>query len=98
MTQIFLSLQPSPVVDPEKSSLQYLIKSINERKGSFRNVTEEILEQEIMNQSENEAIELDGESETQDQVEEEEDEKTKRDKIYKARGEMLKQLGYVMSI
>ena len=49
MSNITVSLQAPTVPNPEKHSLQYLISRINEQKGSFRNVTEESLEEEIRN-------------------------------------------------
>ncbi len=42
-----LSLQASPQADKDKESLQYLIRRVNEQRGSFRNVTEKSLEEEI---------------------------------------------------
>ena len=46
---ISISLQAFPPPDKEKESLQYLIQRINAQRGSFRNVTEESLEEEIRN-------------------------------------------------
>lgn len=42
-----LSLQAFSPPDKEKESLKYLIQRINEQRGSFRNVTERSLEEEI---------------------------------------------------
>ena len=44
---ILLSLQASSNPDPDQDSLQSLIARINEQRGSFRDVTEEGLEEEI---------------------------------------------------
>lgn len=42
-----LSLQAFSPADKNKESLQYLIRRVNEQRGSFRNVTEKSLEKEI---------------------------------------------------
>ncbi len=42
-----LSLQAFPPADKDKESLQYLIRRVNEQRGSFRNVSEQSLEEEI---------------------------------------------------
>ena len=81
---LLLSLQAFPPEDQDKQSLQYLISRINEQKGSFRNVTEQSLEEDIQ------AVK-DGADEEQDvvaAVEEVEDGK----EVSTAREEMLKQV------
>ena len=85
-----LSLQAFPTVDKGKNSLEYLIKRINEQKGSFRNVTEASLKEEIQ------ALQ-DGEAETSEDdvfesVEDVEDIKSKREAVTTAREEILKQV------
>jgi len=88
--QLSLSLQAFPVIDKDKQSLQYLIARVNEQKGSFRNVTKESLEEEIRNAEE-------GKTDPEDEdvvetIEVVKDAKTKRDEVYQARGEILKQI------
>ena len=85
-----LSLQALPTVNKGKKSLEYLIERINEQKGSFRNVTEEGLKEEIQ-------ILHNGEAETSEDevfetVEDVEDLKSKREAITTAREEILKQV------
>ncbi len=88
--QLSLSLQAFPVIDKDKESLQYLIARVNEQKGSFRNVTEESLEEEIRNAEEGK---IDPEDEdVVETIEVVKDAKTKRDEVYQARGEILKQI------
>lgn len=89
--QLSISLQAFPTVDKDKESLKYLIARINQQKGSFRNVTEQSLEEEIQ-------AEEAGQPETDDQhvletVEEVEDAKTKQEEVIKAREDMIKQIG-----
>ena len=89
--QLFLSLQAFPTVDKEKESLKYLISRINQQKGSFRNVTEQSLEEEIR-------AEEAGKSDTDNQdvielVEELEDVKTTQEEVSKAREDIIKQIG-----
>ena len=85
-----LSLQALPTVNKDKKSLEYLIERINEQKGSFRNVTEESLEEEIQTSHNGEAETSDDDVlETVDDVE---DLKSKREAITTAREEILKQV------
>lgn len=85
-----LSLQALPTVNKDKKSLEYLIERINEQKGSFRNVTEESLEEEnqILHNGEAETSEND----VLEAVEDVEDLKSKREAITTAREEILKQV------
>ena len=93
MSNITVSLQAPVAPNPEKNSLQYLISRINEQKGSFRNVAEESLEEEIHNGEAGEvALEDDDHMDTGEVVE---DAKTKRERLTKAREEMLKSIGQV---
>ena len=85
-----LSLQAFPLVDQDKESLQYLIRRINEQKGSFRNVTEQSLEEEIHALEAGETQPDDGD--VVETVEEAEDPKAKREEVSKARDEILKQV------
>ena len=85
-----LSLQAPPTVNKGKKSLECLIERINEQKGSFRNVTEENLEEEIQTSH-------NGEAETSDDdvletVDDLEDLKSKREAVTTAREEILKQV------
>ena len=85
-----LSLQALPTINKGKNSLEYLIERINEQKGSFRNVTEESLEEEIR-------VLHSGEAETSEDdvfetVEDVEDLKSKREAVTTAREEILKQV------
>ena len=89
--QLSIFLQAFPTVDKDKESLKYLIARINQQKGSFRNVTEQSLEEEIQ-------AEEAGKTETDDQdvletVEEVEDAKTKQEEVIKAREDIIKQIG-----
>ena len=89
--QLSLCLQAFPTVDKDKESLKYLISRINQQKGSFRNVTEQSLEDEIQAQEA-------GNIDTDDQqvvetVEEVEDVRTKQEELTKAREDMIKQIG-----
>lgn len=88
---VLLSLRGSPKRDPDKDSLPFLISRINEQKGSFRNVTEESLEEEIVA----------GRDEQMDSIEESEepedvqDSGLSREQLVTAREEML---GRVMCV
>lgn len=89
--QLSLCLQAFPTADKDKESLKYLISRINQQKGSFRNVTEQSLEEEIQAQEA-------GNIDTDDQqvvetVEEVEDVRTKQEELTKAREDMIKQIG-----
>lgn len=89
--QLSLSLQAFPTVDKEKESLKYLISRINQQKGSFRNVTEQSLEEELQAQ---EAGSIDTDNpDLIETVEEVEDVKTKQEEITKAREDIMKQIG-----
>lgn len=92
MADLKVSIQSQPVKDPEHETLQYLISRINEQKGSFRSVTEQSLEEEIKHAVEDTAI-SEGE-EIEDGEEQVEDDTVKRDKIWKAREEMMRQVEY----
>lgn len=90
-----LSLQAWPAVDKDKESLQYLISRINEQKGSFRNVTEESLEEELRhlgNGGDPDAVASGGDTNEQD-ITDAEEPSTKKDSVYKAREEILKHVG-----
>ena len=89
--QLSLCLQAFPALDQDKESLKYLISRINQQKGSFRNVTEQSLEEEIQ------ALEA-GRADVDDQevvetVEEVEHVKTRQEEVTKAREDLIKQIG-----
>ncbi|CAD6592709.1 MAG: RNA polymerase II mediator complex subunit [Alectoria sarmentosa] len=88
--QLSLSLQAFPTVDKDKESLKYLISRINQQKGSFRNVTEQSLEEEIQAQD---AGKPDNDQDVVEKVEEVEDVKTKQEDVTKARDDIIKQIG-----
>ena len=89
---MLLSLQASPVNTPETQSLQYLISRINEQRGGFRNVSEHDLEEEIEAGGDEGAIQEDEDSSDAD--EEVRDVIPKKERVSKAREEMLRQVGY----
>ena len=89
--QLSLSLQAFPTVDKEKESLKYLISRINQQKGSFRNVTEQSLEEEIRAQEAGKT-DLD-EQDIIQTVEDVEDVKSKQEEVTKAREDIIKQIG-----
>lgn len=85
------------MVDEEKESLKYIIACINDQKGSFRNVTEECLEQELREANT-------GQTETQEEREENgadakdlEDPKSRKEEVYQVREEILKQVTFVLA-
>ena len=88
--QLSFCLQAFPTVDKEKESLKYLISRINQQKGSFRNVSEQSLEEEIRAQ---EAGKINEDDQDVEPVEEVEDVKTKQEEVTKAREDMIKQIG-----
>ena len=90
--QLSLSLQAFPTVDKEKDSLEYLISRITQQKGSFRNISEQSLQEEIEAQK---AGKPDAEDQdTLDTVEEVEHVKTKQEEVAQAREDIIKQIGY----
>lgn len=90
--QLSISLQAFPTVDKDKESLKYLIARINQQKGSFRNVTEQSLEEEIQAEEAGKA-ETDDDQDVLDTVEEVEDVKTRQEEVTKAREDIIKQIG-----
>ena len=94
--QLSLSLQAFPTVDKDKDSLNYLISRINQQKGSFRNISEQSLQEEIEAQDA-------GRPDTDNQdpvdtVEEVEHVKTKQEEVAKAREDIIKQIGRVLHL
>ena len=90
--QLSLSLQAFPNVDKDKESLKYLISRINQQKGSFRNVTEQSLEEEIREQEAGKTFPDDQDVvETNEEVE---DVKIKQEEVAQAREDMIRQIGW----
>ena len=90
--QLSLSLQAFPNVDKDKESLKYLISRINQQKGSFRNVTEQSLEEEIQAQEAGKTFP--DEQDIVDTNEKVEDVKTKQEEVTQAREDMIRQIGW----
>ena len=92
--QLSLSLQAFPPPDKEKDSLQYLIKRVNAQRGSFRNVTEQSLEDEIR------ALEAGGDDRDQESatgiIADADNTKTKKEEVAQAKDEILKQTAYAI--
>lgn len=87
-----ISLQPWSKPDKEKDSIGYLIQRINAQKGSFRNVSEQSLEEEIRLEKQRGEVKEDA-MEIEEFVEEEVDgDKLRREALYKARAEIDQQL------
>ncbi|KAL8902580.1 MAG: hypothetical protein Q9207_004581 [Kuettlingeria erythrocarpa] len=84
--QLSLSLRAWPSTDKTKESLPYLIARINEQKGSFRNVTEASLEEEIR-------VAEAGGAQVTDDAEEGQDIKAKEEKLIKAREQIIQEVG-----
>lgn len=87
-----ISLRAWPAPDKTVESLPYLIARINEQKGSFRNVTEASLEEEILAAEVGESQESD-DTEQKDAVVEGHHTKAKGDELATAREEIIKQVG-----
>ena len=83
-----LSLRALPKVDPNKESLPFLISRINTQRGSFRNFTEESLEEEIRSQENGELELLEEEAPAEDT----QDVKSRQEELAGARQEMLTQV------
>ncbi|KAL8928990.1 MAG: hypothetical protein Q9208_001433 [Pyrenodesmia sp. 3 TL-2023] len=81
-----LSLRAWPSSDKRIESLPHLIARINEQKGSFRNVTEASLEEEIR------AAEA-GEAQATDDAEEGQNPKAKEDELLRAREQIIQEVG-----
>ncbi|KAI4289589.1 MAG: hypothetical protein L6R35_001146 [Caloplaca aegaea] len=87
-----ISLRAWPSQDKTADSLPYLIARINEQKGSFRNVTEASLEEEIRAKEAGESNDT-AESETKDVGEESQGFEAHGDALATAREEIIKQVG-----
>ncbi|KAL8679419.1 MAG: hypothetical protein Q9186_004296 [Xanthomendoza sp. 1 TL-2023] len=86
-----ISLRAWPSEDKVTQSLPYLIARINEQRGSFRNVTEASLQEEIR------AIEAGDQSDLTDKdddiTEDEQNAQADGERLFKARQEIIKQVG-----
>ncbi|KAL8988107.1 MAG: hypothetical protein Q9177_002770, partial [Variospora cf. flavescens] len=89
---LLISLRAWPSQDKPADSLPYLIARINEQKGSFRNVTEASLEEEIRAIEAGESNDT-VESETKDLAEEIQGVEAHGDVLANAREEIIKQVG-----
>ncbi|KAL8717758.1 MAG: hypothetical protein Q9225_005027 [Loekoesia sp. 1 TL-2023] len=89
--QLSISLRAWPQQDKTKESLPYLIARINDQKGSFRNVTEASLEEEIRAAEAGEASKVET-AEDKELIEDGQDAKMKGDELSKAREEIIKQI------
>lgn len=83
-----LSLRSWPTEDPSSQSLPSKIARINVQKGSFRNITEESLQEEIRALEAGETGIEDGEDNDAAR-----DAKGRREEIVAAREEIIKQVG-----
>ncbi|KAL8827030.1 MAG: hypothetical protein Q9170_007173 [Blastenia crenularia] len=90
--QLSISLRAWRPQNKLKDSLPYLISRINEQKGSFRNITEASLKEEIRaaQAGESKAVENGDDEEA---TEDGQDTKAKGDELSKAREEIIKQIG-----
>ena len=93
--QLSLPLQAWPAKDPNENSLPYLISRINAQRGSFRNITEESLQEEI------EAIEtgqaqpeLENTALSDSEDDDAHDATPQTEDVQHARGEILKFIAY----
>ncbi|KAL9028547.1 MAG: hypothetical protein Q9196_003098 [Gyalolechia fulgens] len=86
-----ISLRAWPPQDKSKESVPYLISRINGQRGSFRNITEASLEEEVRSVEAGEVDTIEG---TKDEpaTEDGQDATTKGDDVVKAREEIIKQI------
>lgn len=85
-----LSLQAWPAGNKDKESLQFYISQINEQKGAFRHVSEKRLEEEIRDIETGK--ERAGEQDVVYTIEDAEVVKSKKEEVYEAREEILRQI------
>lgn len=86
-----ISLRAWPLQDKSKESVSYLISRINAQKGSFRNVTEAGLEEEIHLAEIGEVSTVE-DGEDKQTIEDGQDTQAKGDELFKAREEIMKQI------
>ena len=85
-----ISLKAWPSDDKTTESLPYLIARINDQRGSFRNITEASLEEEIRLAERGEEIDL---SADEDAILDSQDNEAKGEELATAREEMIKRVG-----
>ncbi|MCJ1431114.1 RNA polymerase II mediator complex subunit [Xylographa pallens] len=85
-----VSLRAWPTVKTEDQSLSFLIARINGQKGSFRNVTEQSLEQDVRSFEAGEVHDSDNERFLEEKPEVT---KSRKDEVLAGRNEILKQIG-----
>ncbi|KAI4108484.1 MAG: hypothetical protein L6R37_001088 [Teloschistes peruensis] len=90
--QLSVSLRAWPSDDKTTESLPFLIARINEQRGSFRNITEASLEEEIRASDADDSKTLDG-IEMDEEAEDDNDAKSKGEELAVAREEIIKQVG-----
>ena len=88
--QLAISLRAWPSDDKTNESLPYLIARINDQRGSFRNITEASLEEEIRRAERGEEIDL---SADEDGVPDSQDNEDKGEELAVAREDMIKRIG-----
>ncbi|KAL8883049.1 MAG: hypothetical protein Q9192_007472 [Flavoplaca navasiana] len=88
--QLAISLRAWPSDDKTTESLPYLIARINDQRGSFRNITEASLEEEIRLAERGEEIDL---SADEDALPEGQDNEAKGKELAVAREDMIKRIG-----
>lgn len=91
-----VSLRAWPANDPSKETLPFIIARVNQERGSFRNVTEELLEEEIKALK---THKFDREEEPAvSQTIGAQDAKSRSDELSLAREEILKHIEYALLI
>lgn len=88
--ELAISLRAWPSNDKTTESLPYLIARINDQRGSFRNITEASLEEEIRLAERGEETDL---SADEDAVPDSQDNDAKGEKLAIAREDMIKRVG-----
>lgn len=86
---VTISVHAWPKPEKEKDSIGYLIQRINAQKGSFRNVTEQSLEEDLRNEGQEKVVLHSDDEDPEETDEDVEDLKSKRENLYKAKGEIL---------
>lgn len=91
--QLSVSLRAWPSDDKTTESLPFLISRINEQRGSFRNITEASLEEEIRASDADDSKTLDG-IEIDEEADDENNGKSNGEELTVAREEIIKQVGW----
>jgi hypothetical protein len=90
LSPLSISLRPWPTTETPQSSLPFLISRINEQRGSFRNVSETALEEEIRLAQTSEGVS--GEPSKAPGADGADEVKPRREVISESREEILKQV------